>query len=789
MVRQMISDAGTHIHPAAPGQDAPMPHATVDTLVEALRGRPILSPKQFDELIRDHAPAHADTLELARTLIRLGWLTIYQAKKILSGKPEDLLIGQYVILDKLGEGGMGKVYKATQLSLNRVVALKIVRNSLLRSDTALKRFHREVRAAARLRHPNIVHVFDADHVGDRHFLCMEYIDGIDLAKLVKTRGSLPIATACSYVRQAALGLQHAHDHGMVHRDIKPGNLLVAADERGQYSTRNVVKILDMGLARSRQGDINADSFSTEITRAGTVIGTPDYMSPERAKNSSTVDRRSDLYSLGCTFYHLLTAEIPFPNGSPLEKLMQHQMDAPRPVQQLRADVPPEVATIVHCLLSKRPEDRFQSGAALAKALAPWTTGTALFAGPPPPAEAVDPLSEILESSHPFDFSAGADDVTPESERKAPSARRTVPTHFASKKRILPWIIILVAVFLAFLAVGAVAADMLLGRKKSEDSAPSPGRQDPPKGEPAKTPPAKAKPDPPPAKDLETAEKFLPDDASAVAIFDLKQWQGAPAVRSTVLAPLAEQFAPFRNATGVDLLSAVERVVVGHSPDNDAVVILQGRGLVTPRLVDGVKAMPGVRFEAAWNDGPELVIFGDEKSPQALYAASSETSVILSPQRRRVVEALEKRDSGKRTRIGDPTVARGLEYAYARPFAAFITIGLRQVWAKSVPAATKLNFAAAGIFFDDRGMYFHTLADETESGRAIELQRTFGRLLADKAKSSNPPDLRIERLAGLLLDAEPARLAPPKLRLTHTQHLVPTRKLEEWFAPFFPKGEG
>jgi serine/threonine protein kinase len=767
-----------------------MPHATVDSLVEALRGRPILNPKQFDELVRQHAPAHADTLELARTLIRLGWLTIYQSKKLLSGRPDDLLIGQYVILDKIGEGGMGKVYKATQLSLNRVVALKIVRNSLLRSATALKRFHREVRAAARLRHPNIVHVFDADHVGDRHFLCMEYIDGIDLAKLVKSRGALPIATACSYVRQAALGLQHAHDHGMVHRDIKPGNLLVAADERGQYSTRNLVKILDMGLARSRQGEINADSFSTEITRTGTVIGTPDYMSPEQAKNSSTVDRRSDLYSLGCTFYHLLTAEIPFPNGTPLEKLMQHQMDTPRPVQQLRADVPPEVAGIVQHLLAKRPEDRFQSGAALAKALAPWTTGTALLAGPPPPpAEAVDPLSEVLESSHPFDFTYDADHATPELERKSASNRRPVPAQLARKRRILPWVIGLVAVFLTFLLVGAVTANILLGRKKTDDPASAPNRPDAPRAEPGKPAQAKAKPEPPPAKDLETAEKFLPDDAAAVAIFDLKQWQAAPAVRPIVLAPIASQLSPFRDATGVDLLNAVERVVVGLAPNDDAVIILQGRGLVTPRLVDGVKALPGVRVEPAWENGPELAIFGSEKPDQLLYAAASETSVILSPQRLRVVEALEKRDSGKRTHFGDPTLVRGLEYAYARPFAAFVTVGLRQEWAKSVPAASKLNFAAAGIGFDERGMYFHSLADETESGKAIELQRTFGRLLADRAKSSPSPDSRIERLAGLLLNAEPTRFPPAKPRLTHTQYLVPTRKLAEWFAPFFPRGEG
>jgi serine/threonine protein kinase len=771
-----------------------MPHATVDSLVEALRGRPILTPKQFDELTRVHAPIHTHNQELARTLIRLRWISIYQAKKLLAGKADELVVGQYLILDKLGEGGMGKVYKAMQLNLHRVVALKIVRQSLLSSDTALKRFQREVRAAAKLNHPNIVHVFAADHVGDRHFLCMEYIQGIDLARLVKTRGALPIPTACSYVRQAALGLQHAHEHSMVHRDIKPGNLLVAADAKGQYSTGNVVKILDMGLARSRQRGLNAESFSTEITRTGTVIGTPDYMSPEQAKNSSTVDRRSDLYSLGCTFYHLLTAEIPFPNGTPLEKLLQHQMDAPRPVQQLRPDVPPEVATIVHCLLAKRPEDRFQSASALAKALAPWSTGStnaAMLDGPPPPAEAVEPLSDVMETSDPFNFgheTEGDSPVPDDRPSSGRSARRSSPLPGATK-RLWTKVGMIAAVFAIFLCLGAIVTSIIIGgRKKADDTTSPPPRHDLPKNESAKAAPPKPKPDPPPTKDLETAEKFLPDDVSAVGLFDLKQWQ-VPAVRPTVLGPIDNQLAGFRGATGVDLLAAVDRVVVGLSPNEEAVIVLQGRGLVTPRLIDGVKSLPGVHVEPASDGGPELVVLPNDKTGKQVYAVASESSVILSAHRGRLIEALEKRDAGRRTRFADPTIARGLEYAYARPFAAYFVLGLRQDWAKLVPAASKLNFAAAGVVVDERGMYFHTLADETELGKAVELQRAFGRMLADQAKASNPPDARVERLADLLLDAEVTRLPPPKLRLTHTQYLVPARKLEEWFAPFFPKGDG
>src|SRR5262249_44633490 len=306
-----------------------MPLETVDSLVDALRGRPILKGDQFEELLREHAPAHVDTQELARTLIRMRWLTIYQAKKLIAGKADELVLGQYVVLDKIGEGGMGKVYKAIQLNLNRTVALKIVRAALLKSPTALRRFKKEVVAAAKLSHPNSVRVFDADEVGDRHLLAMEYIQGCDLSRLVKDRGPLPVATACSYIRQAALGLQHAHDHGMVHRDIKPSNLLVAASDNGRFTSRNVVKILDMGLARSPADEAGGDGEPTKTTRPGPVVAPPDFMSPEQPKTPSQVAPRSALYSLGSTFYSLLTGAPPFPIGNPLEKLLQHQMDAPR----------------------------------------------------------------------------------------------------------------------------------------------------------------------------------------------------------------------------------------------------------------------------------------------------------------------------------------------------------------------------------------------------------------------------------------------------------------------------
>jgi serine/threonine-protein kinase len=762
-----------------------MPLETVDSLVDALRGRPILRPEQFDELLRDHAPAHADTQELAKALIRLRWLTIYQAKKIVAGKADELVIGPFVVLDRLGEGGMGKVYKAVQLSLNRVVALKVVRAALLKSEIALKRFEREVKAAADLNHPNIVRVFDAGQIADKHFLAMEYIAGSDLARLVREQGTLPVEMACSCVRQAALGMQHAHDRKMVHRDIKPSNLLVAKDAKGQYSARNVVKILDMGLARVHLDDGSGEHLSSELTATGTVIGTPDFMSPEQAKNSSSVDHRSDLYSLGCTFYYLLTGQAPFTNGNALEKLLQHQMDAPRPVQLLRMDVPPEVATIVHCLLAKKPEDRFQSGAALAHALEPWCLGPAssgINPGAVLHAEEVDPGSAMLDTVRhdPFDFGEEeTDGETPVTTKRPPPLPSTPKPR--KPKRDRTGLIAVAALVSLGLAVGVVlTAVSYLNRKKAED--PPPANQEPPKQDPVK-PPTKGK-DLPVAKDLEVIEKYLPNDATLVMVFDLKAWLNSQPGRQVIVNPFVEKLAGLRFLSGIDLVSTVERVVVGILPDDvpGDVIVLQGRTLVTPKLVEAVKNFPGTKKLAA-GDGAEFYALSADEKAKNLYIAFTDTSVILSSARDRVVEALEKKNSTKTTKFADPSIERGLQWAFSRPFAAFATLGLKNGWAQSQPAASKLSFISAGVLFDDRGMHVVTLAEETEPGAAAELQKAFAKMLAAKAKESTPPEPRLDKLATALGDARP--VAVLKKGFLHLEYTVPPRRVEEWLTPFAP----
>jgi WD40 repeat protein/tRNA A-37 threonylcarbamoyl transferase component Bud32 len=266
---------------------------------------------------------------------------------------------RYCILEALGTGGMGAVYKAEHRVMNRVVALKAIRSELLRDPQAIERFQREAQAAARLCHPNIVLAHDAEQVGGLHILVMEFVQGQSLAEVVRREGPLLVARACALVRQAALGLQHAHERGMAHRDIKPHNLMLTPD--------GVVKILDFGLARF----VSESGSEAALTQSGTLMGTADYIAPEQTLDARQADIRADIYSLGCTLYFLLTGQPPFPGGSLGQKLLRHQQAEPITVQQLRAGVPGELARVLGKMLAKRPQDRYQTPAEVAEALAPF----------------------------------------------------------------------------------------------------------------------------------------------------------------------------------------------------------------------------------------------------------------------------------------------------------------------------------------------------------------------------------------------------------------------------------
>jgi serine/threonine protein kinase len=298
------------------------------------------------------------TKELPDELIRRAVLTEYQARQILAGNAVELTVARYVILDELGRGGMGAVFRARDTAMDRLVALKLIRADRLANEAAVLRFQQEVRAAARLAHPNIVRAYDAGTDRGRHFLVTELVTGSDLGRELSRRGAFPAGEACECARQAAVGLQHAFEQGLTHRDVKPSNLLFSATER-------LVKIADFGLARL------ADAGSGGLTAAGAVFGTPDYIAPEQASSAAQADIRSDLYSLGCTLYHFLTGRVPFPTDSAAAKLVAHATTEPEPLEDSSPGLSPALVAVVRKLMAKNPADRYQTPHEAADALLPF----------------------------------------------------------------------------------------------------------------------------------------------------------------------------------------------------------------------------------------------------------------------------------------------------------------------------------------------------------------------------------------------------------------------------------
>ena len=276
--------------------------------------------------------------------------------------PELVDHADYEIVRELGRGGMGIVYLANNKLMGRPEVLKVVGRHLIERPGVADRFLREIRSAAKLHHTNIVTAHSALRLGESLVLAMEYVEGLDLAKLVKTKGPLPIAHACNFIYQAALGLQHAHERGMVHRDIKPANLILARDGK-----KAVVKVLDFGLAKvSSEGQTDSG-----LTREGQMLGTPDYISPEQIRDAQSADIRADIYSLGCTFYFLLTGGPPF-RGEHLWDLYEaHFSMEAGPLNLVRPEVPVELAAVVAKMMAKAPDKRFQTPGEVARALTPF----------------------------------------------------------------------------------------------------------------------------------------------------------------------------------------------------------------------------------------------------------------------------------------------------------------------------------------------------------------------------------------------------------------------------------
>jgi serine/threonine protein kinase len=340
------------------------------TFLAYLRQSGLVSDEQLADIARDHADQPRGRV-IARALVEKDVLTRFQAERLLMGRTTGFLLGQYRILEQIGRGGMGRVYRAQHRTMHRLVALKVLSADLISTERAVELFLHEVRAIAQIVHPNIVTAFDANEINGRYYLVLEYVDGPNLDQLIRKQGPLTVGLACDYVRQVANGLQCAHVKGMVHRDIKPANLLVQWHGLNGEESPGLVKVSDFGLARLTH-PIGTPTSSmapgTIVTRENMVMGTPDYLSPEQSRNIHKTDIRSDLYSLGCTLHYLLTGSVPFPGGSAMDKLIRHATEYPQPVSDYRTDVPAAVLDILDKLLAKNPEDRFQTPAELAEAL-------------------------------------------------------------------------------------------------------------------------------------------------------------------------------------------------------------------------------------------------------------------------------------------------------------------------------------------------------------------------------------------------------------------------------------
>lgn len=332
--------------------------AAGDTLVAGLRQKqPEAEPFAAEPELQEAADA---ARQIGAPLPQVSTTAEQPAEK--RARP---VLGQYRLLSRLGQGGMGTVYKALHVELQKLVALKVLSPHLVGDRQAVARFRREMKAVGRLEHPNLVRAMDAGQAEGRHFLVMEYVEGPSLAQLVKRLGRLPVADACDVVRQAALGLQYAHEQGMVHRDVKPSNLVLTREGK--------VKVLDLGLALLAADDTSRG----KATDTNMAVGTADYIAPEQVSDSHHVDIRADVYSLGCTFYELLTGRAPFSGpeyGSRLQRLMAHVQQPVPPPRQFRPDLPEDLVAVLECMLAKAPEDRYSQPREVVEALRPFCAG-------------------------------------------------------------------------------------------------------------------------------------------------------------------------------------------------------------------------------------------------------------------------------------------------------------------------------------------------------------------------------------------------------------------------------
>ena len=340
-----------------------MSKAAAQSFIDLVKRSQLIEEEQLERyLVKLRAKTDGslpDTQEaMAQALIEEGLLTDWQSDKLLSGKHRGFILGKYKLLRMLGKGGMSSVYLAEHILMRARRAIKVLPKNRVSDATYLERFRIEARAAAKLDDPNIIHTYDIDEFEGQHYLVMEYVEGLDLHQLVKEQGPLDFVVAADYIAQVASGLSHAHAMGLIHRDIKPANCLVDKNK--------VVKLLDMGLAR-----LVDDDASLTLDNNENVLGTADYLAPEQALDSHKADARSDIYSLGCTFYFLITGHPPFAEGSISERLMKHQIERPPSILKDRPDAPPILVHICETMMSKKAHERYQTADEVVERLSEW----------------------------------------------------------------------------------------------------------------------------------------------------------------------------------------------------------------------------------------------------------------------------------------------------------------------------------------------------------------------------------------------------------------------------------
>jgi serine/threonine-protein kinase len=620
---------------------------TAHSLVEAIRRLDLLDPARTD-CLDQLAERHPSPRELARELIQSEWLTPYQVNQLLQDRGQQLVLGPYVLLERLGSGGMGEVFKARHRKLDRIRALKVISRKHLTQAVVVQRFLREAETAAQLSHPNIVAVHDAGLDDDRYYLAMEYIEGIDLGRLLREAGPLPVSLACDFIRQAALGLHQAHEHGLVHRDVKPSNLFVAPRggmvrgpvgdiERFRGAT---VKVLDLGLV-SQQSE-RLDETEMALTQKGLVLGTLDYLAPEQARNSHRVDRRADLYSLGCTLFHLVAGQPPFPGGVALDKLLRHQSETPPALAGLRPGVPGRLQAVIERLLAKKPEDRYADANELAVALVPLAN--------PESDEVAVPVAQPVHSANGNGLAATPTpdtQPTPKAEEGGPSSQEIgaflAPPGAATLRRPPPrrslWWLAAAGVLAVGLVVGGVG--LLVRSAPSNETQPAP----PPRVEQRVE------------QRVDRLANYIPaDSAAVVAVKPIEMHRAAIFEGGSAQRAL-------RTDTNLTALLDLLRIDLVRDIDQLRLCVPAGRPRQAQWLARG-RFHPD-RFP---RDGEVLRAEDDPKGPgkmlryapevrPALFLAARESSLLVSPARERARAGLEQASGRTEASVADPTLRK------------------------------------------------------------------------------------------------------------------------------------